>query len=57
MTSSDERALKKAKMVSSTGKVMATVFWNTQGMIFTDMKKGKIITRQYYADLLALQFN
>ena len=35
MTSSDERALKKAKMVSSTGKVMATVFWNTQGMIFT----------------------
>lgn len=32
-TSADERAPKKAKTVNSAGKVMATVFWDSQGVI------------------------
>jgi len=32
---------------------MATVFWDSQGIIFTDyLEKGRTITGQYYADLL-----
>ena len=32
---------------------MATVFWDSQGIIFTDyLEKGSTITGQYYADLL-----
>lgn len=48
-----ERAPKKAKTVSSAGKVMATVFWDSNGVIHTDyLEKGKTITGQYYCDLL-----
>lgn len=48
-----ERAPKKAKTVKSAGKVMATVFWDSQGVIFIDyLEKGKTITGLYYADLL-----
>ena len=52
-TSPGEPAPKKAKTVPSAGKVMATVFWDSRGIIFTDyLEKGRSITGQYYADLL-----
>ena len=51
--SQGETAPKKAKTVPSAGKVMATVFWDSQGIIFTDyLEKVRTITGQYYADLL-----
>ena len=46
-------APKKAKTVHSAGKVMATVFWDSSGIIFIDyLEKGKTITGEYYATLL-----
>lgn len=52
-TSAGERAPKKAKTVCSAGKVMATIFWDSQGIILIDfMEKGKTITGAYYAALL-----
>ncbi|XP_012060732.1 PREDICTED: uncharacterized protein LOC105623969 [Atta cephalotes] len=52
-TKSSESASKKAKTVPSAGKIMATVFWDSRGIIFTDyLEKGRTITGQYYADLL-----
>lgn len=52
-----ESAPKKAKTVPSAGKVMATVFWDSQGVIHIDfLQKGRTITGQYYSDLLD-QFN
>lgn len=48
-----ERAPKKAKTVASAGKVMATVFWDSKGVIHVDyLEKGKTITGLYYAELL-----
>lgn len=48
-----EPAPKKAKTVSSAGKVMATVFWDSHGIILIDyLQKGKTITGEYYASLL-----
>lgn len=39
---------KKAKIVPSVGKVMATFFWNSQGEIYIDyLKKGKTVTGLY----------
>ena len=39
---SGESAPKKAKIVPSAGKVMATVFWDSQGVILIDyMEKGE----------------
>ena len=44
---------KKAKVVSSAGKVMASVFWDAKGIIFIDyLQKGRRINEEYYADLL-----
>ena len=52
-TSPGERAPKKAKNVLSTGKIMATVFWDSQGVINIDyLEKGKTVTELYYAKLL-----
>ena len=52
-TSPGERAPKKAQTVPSAGKVMAIVFWDSQG-IFTDyLEKGSTITGQYYAEKTA----
>jgi len=52
-TKSGESAPKKAKTVPSAGKRMTTIFWNSRGIIFTNyLEKGRIITGQYYADLL-----
>jgi len=48
-----ECAPKKAKTVLLAGKVMATVFWDSQGVIYIDyLEKGKTITGLYYAELL-----
>jgi len=52
-TSPGEPAQKKAKTVPSAGKVMATVFWDSQGVIYIDyLEKGKTVTGLYYAELL-----
>ena len=52
-TAEGEPAPKKAKTVFSAGKVMATVFWDSHGVILIDyLQKGKTITGVYYASLL-----
>jgi len=52
-TSPGEPAPKKTKTVPSAGKVMATVFWDSQGVIYMDyLEKGKMVTGLYYAELL-----
>jgi histone-lysine N-methyltransferase SETMAR len=44
---------KKAKAVMSAGKVMASVFWDSEGVLLVDyLQKGHTITGTYYADLL-----
>ncbi|CAK9833202.1 Mariner Mos1 transposase [Anthophora retusa] len=53
-----ESAPKKAKTVPSAGKVMATIFWDSSGIICIDfLEKGKTITGNYYASLLDLLNN
>lgn len=43
----------KAKVFPSAGKVMATVFWDTEGIVLIDyLPKGQTITSEYYASLL-----
>jgi histone-lysine N-methyltransferase SETMAR len=50
---SGESAPKKAKMVPSAGKVMPTVFWDSQAIILIIyLEKGKIITGAPYSLLL-----
>jgi len=50
---SGESAPKKAKTVPSAGKVMPTVFWDSQGIIFINyLEKGKTITGASYSSLL-----
>ena len=52
-TSPSQRAPKKAKTVLSAGKVMATVFWDSQGVIYIDyLEKGKTVTGLNFAELL-----
>ena len=52
-TGPEESAPKKAKTVLSAGKVMATIFWDSRGIILIDhLQKGKCITGEYYASLL-----
>ena len=37
----------------SAGKVMASVFWDAEGILFIDyLEKGKTITGEYYSNLL-----
>ena len=44
---------KKFKMQPSVGKVMATVFWDAQGVSMLDfLAKNSTITGAYYANLL-----
>jgi len=48
-----ESAPKKAKTVYSAGKIMATVFWDSQEIILIDyLEKGTTITGAYYSSLL-----
>lgn len=44
---------KKFKVTQSAGKLMATVFWDTEGILLVDYKeKGVSITGEYYASIL-----
>jgi histone-lysine N-methyltransferase SETMAR len=44
---------KKTGSVPSAGKVMASVFWDAEGILFIDyLEKGKTITGEYYSNLL-----
>lgn len=46
-------APKKGKAVKSAGKVMASVFWDSKGILMIDyLPKGQTINGEYYADLL-----
>jgi histone-lysine N-methyltransferase SETMAR len=46
-------APKKTRSVPSAGKVMASVFWDAEGILFIDyLEKGKPITGEYYSNLL-----
>ena len=46
-------APKKTSSVPPAGKVMASVFWDAEGILFTDyLEKGKKITGEYYCNLL-----
>lgn len=48
-----ESAPKKARTAPSAGKVMASVFWDSKGIILIDyLEKGRTITGQYYSELL-----
>ncbi|KAF7285101.1 hypothetical protein GWI33_011952 [Rhynchophorus ferrugineus] len=52
-TAQDEPAPKHGKTQQSTGKVMASVFWDAHGIIFNDyLEKGRIINSNYYIALL-----
>lgn len=44
---------KKFKVSESAGKMMATVFWDCEGILLVDYKeKGTTITGDYYASIL-----
>ena len=46
-------APKKTRSIPSTGKVMASVFWDAEGILFVDnLGNGKTITGEYYSNLL-----
>src|SRR6185436_426293 len=44
---------KKFRVQKSGGKIMATVFWDGEGIIMVDyLEKGKTVSGEYYAMLL-----
>jgi len=46
-------APKKTRSVPSAGKVVASVFWDADGILFIDyLEKGKTITGEYHSNLL-----
>jgi histone-lysine N-methyltransferase SETMAR len=46
-------APKKKRLVPSAEKVMASVFWDAEGILFIDyLENGKTITGEYYSNLL-----
>jgi hypothetical protein len=46
-------APKKTRSVPSPGKIMASVFWDAEGILFIDyLEKGKTINGEYYSSLL-----
>lgn len=48
-----EKAPRKAKVIPSAGKVMATIFWDAHGILLIDyLQKGRTITGAYYVELL-----
>lgn len=52
-TARGEPTPKRGKTQQSAGKVMASVFWDSQGIIFIDyLEKGKTINSDYYIALL-----
>ena len=49
----DPPTLRKAKLGKSAGKVMASVFWDSDGILMIDyLAKGKTINGIHYADLI-----
>jgi hypothetical protein len=41
------------RSVPSAGKVMASVFWDAEGILFIDyLENGKTITEEYYSNFL-----
>ena len=52
-TAAGESHPKRPKRQTSAGKVLVSVFWDVQGILFTDyFEKGRIINRGYYIGLL-----
>ena len=52
-TGPGEHTPKKAKTAPSAGKVVATIFWDSDGIILIDyLQKEKTITGEYYVSLL-----
>lgn len=52
-TASDEPRPQRPKTQQSAGKVMASVFWDAQGILFIDyLQKGQTINSEYYIALL-----
>jgi hypothetical protein len=48
-------APKKTTSIPSAGKVMASVFWNAEGILFIYyLEKGKTITGEYNSNLLTI---
>jgi len=46
-------APKETRSVPSSGKVMASMFWDAEGIFFIDyLEKGKTITGEYYSNLI-----
>jgi histone-lysine N-methyltransferase SETMAR len=46
-------APKKTRSVPSAGKIMTSVFWDNESVLFIDyLEKGKTITGEYYSNLL-----
>jgi hypothetical protein len=46
-------APKKTRSVPSAGKFMASVFWDAEGILFTDyLEKSETITGEYYCNVL-----
>jgi [histone H3]-lysine36 N-dimethyltransferase SETMAR len=44
---------KKFRVIPSAGKILSTVFWDFEGVLFVDyLPKGKTINGQYYANLI-----
>lgn len=53
MGGKEESGPKKAKTVLSSGKIMTTVFWDSQGISLVDyLEKGATIAGAYYSSLL-----
>jgi hypothetical protein len=49
-------APKKTRSVPTAGGVMASVFWNAEGILFNDyLEKGKTIIGEYCSNLLTRQ--
>ena len=52
-TAEGESCPKQPKMQTSAGKVLASIFWDVQGIFFINyLKKGRTITNKYYIALL-----
>jgi len=44
---------KKFRVQKSAGKVLASIFWDQDGILFTDyLPKGQTINAEYYSSLL-----
>ena len=49
----DESCPKLPKMQTSAGKVLASVFWDAQNILYIDyLEKGRTINSEYYITLL-----